>query len=85
MADNPNGPITVAQLIEHLKTLPQDLPVYGYSDEDGVYHPFKTQYAAVVTAEMPPDEDVTKGDWLWPTYEGQEPVPPERQVKAVVL
>ncbi len=44
-------PLTVRQVIEHLKTLPQDMEVYHLWDEGGTYHPVtSTKMAAHIEA-----------------------------------
>ncbi len=88
MADENSGPITVAQLVEKLKTLPQDLLVYGFESENGMYVPLENaDNIGPTLAERPIDSDeVFKANgWLWPIYAGQEPVPPERQVQVLAL
>jgi hypothetical protein len=39
MQDSPKIPITVSDLIEHLKTLPQNMEVWDFWDESGEYWP----------------------------------------------
>ncbi len=81
-------PLTVKELITHLQTLPQDLPVYEYQCENDAYIPLtRTEGVHVTAVEVPPSlEPGYVGDeWCTPIYPDQPEQPDEAHTRQIVV